>query len=289
LPSSRSLLLWLWLALLPFAADARPATPSCALVAEARVAGASIYLADLLPPGATPGLREAAGKIFLAAAPQPGASVALAGERIAQLLPEAAREQMIIPSEILVHRSGRPLGREEILEAIRAALRHNHLPGGDDLRPEDLHFSPSVLVDAADAQLRVRRIDFDAGLRQDRYLLVSASESRALPFLVLAEHRSAASGGAAKASAPGSKDLGTSLREAPASSPAIRLAAASAALVEPGKRAQLHVVSEGLQMFLEVLPLEKGGLHERVRVKIAGTTRVLFGEVVAPGRLEAQF
>ena len=43
------------------------------------------------------------------------------------------------------------------------------------------------------------------------------------------------------------------------------------------------------QMFLQVLPLEKGTLDETVRVKVAGSGQILRGRVIAPGQLEAQF
>jgi len=284
-----------FLGLLPFAAGAGAAPPAWALLAEARVAGESIYLSDLLPAEATPGMREAAGKILLGSAPPPGGTLTLTGERIAGLLPEAARQQMVIPPHVLVHRASRPVTREEVVAAIQAALRRNGRPGraalDTELDPEDVHFSPAVTVAAADARLEVRRIDYDAALQQDRFLLASAADPRALPFLVLAERPPAAH---EKSSAVGSdrrrdaRDLESALREA-------RLANNSAAfaggiaLVEPKKIAKLHVVSGSMQMFLQVLPLEKGALDETVRVKVAGSGQILRGRVIAPGQLEAQF
>ena len=278
------------LGLLPFAAGAGAAPPAWALLAEARVAGESIYLSDLLPAEATPGMREAAGKIRLAAAPPPGGTLTLAGERIAGLLPEAAQQQMVIPPHVLVHRASRPVTREEVVAAIQAALRRNGLPGRAALDPENVHFSTAVTVAATDAKLEVRRIDFDAALQQDRFLLASAADPRVLPFLVLAERPSAAheepsAGGSERRDA---RDLESALREArPANNSAI--SAGGMALVEPKKIAKLHVVSGSMQMFLQVLPLEKGALDETVRVKVAGSGQILHGRVIAPGQLEAQF
>jgi flagella basal body P-ring formation protein FlgA len=60
-------------------------------------------------------------------------------------------------------------------------------------------------------------------------------------------------------------------------------------LVEPRRLAKLHVFSGNMQMFLEVVPLEKGALHDLVRVKLPGSGQILRGRVVAPGQLEAQF
>lgn len=275
---------------LPFAAGAGAAPPAWALLAEARVAGESIYLSDLLPAEATPGMREAAGKILLGAAPPPGGTLTLTGERIAGLLPEAARQQMVIPPHVLVHRASRPVTREEVVAAIQAALRRNGLPGRAALDPEDVHFSPAVTVAATDAKLEVRRIDFDAALQQDRFLLASAADPRVLPFLVLAERPSAtreepSAGGGERRDAG---DLESALRAArPANNSAAF--AGGIPLVEPKKIAKLHVVSGSMQMFLQVLPLEKGALDETVRVKVAGSGQILRGRVVAPGQLEAQF
>jgi hypothetical protein len=279
------------LGLLPFAAGAGAAPPAWALLAEARVAGESIYLSDLLPAEATPGMREAAGKIRLGAAPPPGGTLTLAGERIAGLLPEAARQQMVIPTHVLVHRASRPVTREEVVAAIQAALRRNGLPGRATLDPENVHFSPAFTVAATDAKLEVRRIDYDAALQQDRFLLASAADPRVLPFLVLAERPSAArdeSSAGANGERGNATDLESALRAArPANNSAAF--AGGIPLVEPKKIAKLHVVSGSMQMFLQVLPLEKGGLDETVRVKVAGSGQILRGRVIAPGQLEAQF
>jgi len=196
---------------------------------------------------------------------------------------------------VLVHRASRPLTREEVFRAIQDSLRYNHLPGADVLAPEDVHFSAAVLVSARDAQLRVRRADFDAALHQDRFLLISQADPRALPFLVTVERPAAppgnsgdnAAGIAANNAAEQpaeSGDLARALRGAPSAQDS-----AHEILVDPKGRAKLHVVSGSMQMFLQVLPLEKGALHETVRVKVAGSGQILRGRVIAPGQLEAQF
>lgn len=283
------LLLLVLLGLLPWAAVAAP--PAWALLAEARVARESIYLSDLLPAEATPGMREAAGTIRLGAAPPPGGTLTLSAERIAGLLPEAARQQMVIPPHVLVHRAGRPVTREEVVAAIQAALRRNGLPGGATLDPEGVHFSAAVTVAVADAKLEVRRIDYDAALQQDRFLLASAADPRALPFVVLAERSPVApqepSAGERDGRGEG-LDLESALRAARPANSSVAWAGGMP-LVEPRKIAQMHVVSGSMQMFLQVLPLEKGALHETVRVKVAGSGQILHGRVIAPGQLEAQF
>jgi hypothetical protein len=233
-------------------------------------------------------MRAAAGKILLGAAPPPGSTITLEGDRIARLLPEATREEVRIPPQVVVHRSSRLVTREEVITAIRAALRNNGVSGGADLAPENVHFSAAAVVSATDAKLEVRRVDFDATLRQDRFLLVSAADRRALPFLVTAERQSPpyenASGSVAGTlTAP--RDLAEASREAHSA----RSSSGGPPLVEPKRLAKLHVLSGSMQMFLEVVPLEKGALHDMVRVKLPGSGKILRGRVIAPGQLEAQF
>src|SRR5271166_3926500 len=130
LPISRRSLVCFLVSLLAGAAGAQANSPVCALLAETRVTGESIYLSDLLPAEISPEVREAAGKISLGAAPPPGSTLTLEGERIARSLPAAARGELWIPPQVVVHRSGRPLTREEVVRAIQASLRHSAVPGG---------------------------------------------------------------------------------------------------------------------------------------------------------------
>ncbi len=282
-PTNRWLLCWL-LALLPCAAvAAHAAAPECALLTEARVTGDSIWLSDLLPSGTAAGLRQAAGRISLGTAPSPGSSLTLEGARIARLLPAAERAEILIPPQVLVHRAGRPLTREEVARAIQAAARENHLPVGE-VAPENVHFPAAVLVSASDPQLRVRRADFDAALHQDRFLLVSAADRRALPFLVTVDRAPGPSPAAGEA---GPEEIHQALL--PAGEPVAAPAPVGPPLVEPRHWVRLHVVSGNMQMFLQVVPLEKGALQELVRVKLPGSGQILRGRVTGPGQMEAQF
>jgi flagellar basal body P-ring formation chaperone FlgA len=251
--------------------------PPCALLAEARVSGDSVRLSDLLPVGASDALRRAAQQIRLADAPSPGGRLALPADQIAAALPEAARKAVLIPPAVLVLRAPRTLTSEEVLEALRSS----RLPADAGFSParlqaEDLHFSAPVRVAAEDARLQVRQADFDPALGLARFVLASAADPRALPFLVTAR---------LPAPGPQASALLASAKPALAGAPLGR----TPAWVEPGQLARLHVASASLQMFLEVLPLERGGLHDTVRVRLPSSGRVLRGEVVAPGRLEARF
>ena len=182
---------------------------------------------------------------------------------------------------LLVSGAGGKLGRLTI-EALIGSTSDKIVAGTRD---------PAKLADLAARGVEVRRIDFDAALQQDRFLLASAADPRALPSVVLAERPSAAreeSPAVASDRPRDASDLESALRAArPANNSAIP--AGGIPLVEPKKIAKLHVISGSMQMFLQVLPLEKGVLDETVRVKVAGSGQILRGRVIAPGQLEAQF
>jgi hypothetical protein len=283
-------ILFVWL--VPCAAPARSAEPLCALLSDARITAGSIYLSDLLPVQASSVMREQAARISLGSAPPPGGTTTVEGERISRMLSEPMRSEISIPPQVVIHRTGRLVTSAEVITAIRASLRYNGLPDDGTLAPENIQFSPSVMVSATDAKLRVRRMDFDAALNQDRFLLVSSADPRALPFLVLAGRQSIPrenpSEGVLDIGA-GSENSGRSLREAPSEAHSAKFYAAATPLVEPRKPARLHVTSGSMQMFLQVVPMEKGGLHDMVRVKLLGSGTILRGQVTAPGQMEAQF
>lgn len=267
------------------AAASATGAPVLALLTEARVAGESIHLSDLMPARTPSAILDAGGKISLGNAPPPGGSITLSGEKIASFLSPETRQEISIPPQVLVHRSGRLLTRDEVVAALRLALQSNKLPGASRLEPEDVNFSASVLVSVANARLEVRRIDFDPALKQARFLLASAADPRSLPFLVTADVRSDSPNSSSNTAETLAASLGGDYHRAHSAD----ISFGEVPLVEPRKIAKLHVSSGTMQMFLAVLPLEKGSLHESVRVKVIGSGRILVGQVTAPGRLEAQF
>ena len=267
------LLLALVFPLLAVSTAAAGVAPPFALLAEARVSGATIHLSDLLPAEAPASLRRSGEAIRISAAPPPGGHLSLPADTINAALPLSARQAVLVPSEVLVLRGARALTREEVLAALRAS-RFPADAGLDasGLQPEDLNFSAPVRVAAEDARLQVRRAEFDSALGLARFVLASAADPNALPFLVTARLPPPAP---LLTAAPGSIRPPSPVR--------------APALVAPGQPARLHVSSSNLQMLLEVVPLERGALHQVVRVRLPSSGRVLRGVVVAPGRLEAQF
>lgn len=262
------------------------AAPVWPLLSDVRVAGNAIYLSDLLPPQAPPEFRSVAANIRLGSAPPPGASITLTAEKIEAMIPRSTRMSVVLPSEIVVRRAARLVTRDEVLAALNAALQSNSFPGNPRVDPEQLHYSADVKIAADDARLRVRRIDFDSALQEARFLMAPAADPRALPFVVTA-HLTTDPTASGETSPAGLRLLLASGQRDP-----LRTGSAEKnadVLIVSGQQVRLHVLSGSMQMFLDVVALDPGALHQVVRVRVPGSSRILRGQIVAPGSLEAQF
>lgn len=254
------------------------------LLSEVRVAGDSVYLSDLLPAQASAAFRTMAAKIRLSAAPPPGSAMVLTADKVEEKIPGTTRREVLLPSEIVVRRLPRLLTREEVITALNAALQSNSFPGNPRVDPEAVQFSAEVRISGDDPHLRVRRVDFDAALQQARFLMVPADDPRALPFLVTARLTSNQGSEGAR-----SKDSAGMLLSSAKGDTGQLLQKSSDALIASGQSARLQVLSSSMQMLLDVVALEPGALHQVIRVRVPGSSRVLRGQVIAPGRLEARF
>jgi hypothetical protein len=270
-------------------AGALPASPVYALSSEARVAGNAIYLSDLLPTQASPELRMEATKVRLGSAPRVGGSLTLDANAITAAIPVAARREVSVPPQVLVHRFARLVTQEEVVAALNAALRANAFPGNPVIDGNEVHYSAGVKVAADDALLHVRRVDFDSSIQQARFLVVTGADARALPFLVTARLKSdadSANGGNATASIMASGKASARSGDALHSDAELDQ---GDLLIAKGKAARLSIVSGSMQMIVDVVALEPGSLHQTIHVRVPGSGRVLRGQVVAPGHLEARF
>lgn len=298
-------------------ATARASGLRVALVSQAEVHGDSIYISDLLPAGAPDRVREEAQKILVGAAPEPGSARLISGTTIAGILNLGSTLGNVdIPQQITIRRSGRLISREEIIDVIRPVLNRYGFPeAARELAPEDIRLSARVMVSEADAKLELRSMDFDPLLKQIRFLFVSRVEKNPLPFMATAQLRSDVSSFIASHQlapghviAPG--DLGNELHttgSSPASgsrtndlperqslgnfspgAPANLAQLRAVSLVTP-RPATLDLASDTMQMFLNVNPLERGALGQKIRVKLSGTGKILQGQVTGFGRLEAKF
>jgi Chaperone for flagella basal body P-ring formation len=284
------------------------------LLAEVEVRGNSIFLADLLPPDVPAAMRNSAQGILIGLAPQPGSTRILDGGKVADLIGSAkGAGEIDIPRQIVVRRSGRTVTREEVVNAIRTALKHSGLPDAD-LQPDDLRIFPSVMVSSSDARLEVRRVDFDDTLNQAKFLM---SERGSLPFLVTAQFRDSgfiqavtqeaaparssaadAGPGAAVVASEGSASQRPIAPTATDDDRMLRLASGALVnatqvqgptLVQAGKPATLLLNSGTMQMLLDVTAIDRGSLHQVIRVRLHGTGKVLRAQVMAERRLEASF
>lgn len=256
-------------------------------------------------------MRNSARSLLIGLAPQPGSTRILDGEKIADLIAGAdSATEIDIPRQIIVRRVGRTILREEVIAAIRAALKHSGLPDAD-LQPDDLRVFPSVMVSSDDAKLEVRRVDFDETLNQAKFLM---SERGALPFLVTAQFRDASLIEAATQDtvsvASAAENRGRFVASATPDGGHTKMGADSddarmirltsgalinatraqgPTLVQAGKAATLFLNSGTMQMLLDVTAIDRGSLHQVIRVKLPGTGKVLRAQVVGDRRLEAAF
>jgi len=288
-----------------------------ALVTETSVRGESIYLSDLLPPHVSALVRTPALKLLIGTSPLPGSTRVLYGADIENLINgNKALGDIDVPARVVVRRGARPAGREEVLAAIRNALDSSGFSGAQ-VAPEDIHFSSAVTISNGDAKLAVRRMDFDSGLQQARFLVASRADLTARPFVVTAElhgkvnvtvashpittgqvvsssdmHMESADANSTLAisNAGGDQAVGKRAIAPVVSGEALRLAQFDGViLVTPGKPVSLRLFSDSTEMLLDVIPLERGLLGDNIRVKLPGTGKILNGYVIGPGKLEARF
>ena len=282
------------------------------LPGEVEVSGQSIFLSDLLPQNVPAGVRDQARGVLVAVAPQPGSTRILERRTVASLLGAEMAGEIDIPQQIVVRRAARHITREEVVAAIRAALSRNGF-SDPNMQPDDLRIFPSAMVSSGDAQLQVRQMDFDSQLKQARFLM---AERGSLPFVVTAVLQNGLPVRTGDRDIPaGNKPTLDDARTKPAVANPVTapqrsrpedsalahserfvptdfvgdIQRNSAVLVGPGKAATLLVTSGEMQMLLEVTPLERGALHQVIRVKLPVNGKVLQAKVTGSGHLEAIF
>jgi hypothetical protein len=189
--------------------------------------------------------------------------------------------QVVVPEQVVVHRLGHLVTREEVANAIRKTLGRNPGFSSAQIAPEDIRLSARVTTLAEDPDLHVTRIELDRSLREIKFWLVSGAEPTLLPFIATTQSNLQPG---FEMQSPGNllgrrseMDSGSQSIPAPA-------------LVEAGKLARLHLVSgTEMQMDLTAVSLERGTLGQNVRAKIQNTGKIISTRVVGRNRLEAQF
>jgi hypothetical protein len=204
-------------------------------------------------------------------------------------------DEIQVPERILVRRAGRLITKEEVTKAIQSTLLHNEEFSKLTVTTANVRFAAAVLVSAENADLQVTRIEVDHTLQQLNFWLVSGADTGILPFLVMVRPQGASSILAGLEDDASAQESGTENKPGSLESVLFRrhLAHAkqrSVAIVEPGKTAQLHLISgKTTEMFLPATALERGSLGQQIRVRLEASGRVMEAQVVGPGRLEAEF
>ncbi len=300
---------WLTTALIPalvgalgctlFAGNSEGGAARIALLAQVRISGDAILLANLLPEDVSGKVRELASGISLGKTPQNGSARILQAAMVAETLERSgiASAQFVIPEVISVERAGRVLSGEEILGSLRGAVTGFSLSSGGRaalmaVQARDLAWESGLRVPLGDARLKVLDLAVDMAARQARFRVAAESEAHGVPFEVFA--RLPASKVLLAGNALGKSQVVERL--VPASAPralAITLSGTEAAdgpvLVAAGKSARLRLHSQNSNILLDVQALQAGHAGETIRVRVLASGRTLRARVVGERELDAIF
>lgn len=239
-----------------------------------------LWLSDLLPDDAPASLQKAGAAIEICRTPQPGSVRILEAQQIGRRLrqqPDIFR-QLIVPPRISVRAAGWPMREETVRGAIAKLLREqgggNELPDGAKLQWAET-FAATVdhpLLEATGLAWDERQQDLQVRLR-------CLSRRSCGSFLVRVILTSAIS-----------QQWHDNLSAGPgtgAGQPQSASGALGQALAEPGKPATLVLDNRSMRISLRVICLQRGSLHQQIRVFDARSRRVFRAEVVGAGRLHA--
>jgi hypothetical protein len=260
--------------------------PRIELMSVVRVSGARLLLSDLLPASAVGDLRAQAAEISLGASPQPGTTRVLERAHVLENIggSEDVAGRITVPERIVVSREFRLITVQEVLAAIQAAAGSGGVPAGAHLRPEDVQLQAQILVAPGDAGLLVLRSEFDAGLKLARFLLWPSKDPRVLPFFATAQLAGIPPADFVRRAEP---SRGTT--SGAVSSPAPLTPAHAEFLVSAGQDATLLVESGALRFTADVIPLERGTMGQRVRVRVVDTGKMFSAQVDGRAHLQLNF
>ncbi|HWP83814.1 MAG TPA: flagella basal body P-ring formation protein FlgA [Terriglobia bacterium] len=255
---------------------------SLRLPEQVEVRAPLLVLGDLLPTDAPAAAQHRLAEIPLGSAPLPGSFRRLSREEIRRSLLQAPElgDSFVIPPQVVVRRSSRAVSREEIREAIVAALQALDVKSSAWPLAQEIQVPAPALATTGEPELVVQRIEPDPGRNLTRFRMLLPKEDRSLPFyavvrrLISLPSQTAKEGaGKAAAAASGSR-LGIASRRRPP------------AVVRPGRRAMLLLEAGALRITTAVLPLGSGAPGEQVLVRSLETNRTLRATVVRPDVLK---
>lgn len=283
---------WISLAAIPLTWCARNEeadgnAPAVQLRDAVEVNRSQVWLSDLLPRDAPSGLQKASAAIELCQAPQPGSARILEARQITSRLagePEVLG-QLAIPSRIAIRYSGWPIAEAAVRMAISGFLRGQGLSESrekrDLLDSAKLEWLRPLSATEEHPTLQVTGLDWDNRQQTVQVRLRCSRRASCGNFLVRVVLPS-----------PLDEEWRNRLRSGIGlNSPgAARLAAADGiggALAEKGKPATLVLDGGSVRISVRVICLQRGVLHQQIRVIEERSRRVFHAEVVGAGLLRA--
>jgi hypothetical protein len=300
---------WLTTALIPalagalgctlFAGNSEGGAARIALLAQVRISGDAILLANLLPDDISGKVRELASGISLGKTPQNGSARTLQAAMIAEAMERSgiASAQFVIPEVISVERDGRLLSCEEILASVREAVTRFSLSSHAEaaliaVRPADITWDSGLRVPLGDARLRVLDMTVNVAAGQASFRVAAESEAHGVPFEVFARLPAGKilleGNVAGMPQATEKLVLASTPRKAttPLSGGEV---AEGPVLVAAGKAARLRLHSQNSNILLEVQALQAGRAGETIRVRVLASGRTLRARVIGERELDAIF
>ena len=237
------------------------------LPSAASVAGETVKLSDILPRHVPNTLREASQTIELGRAPRLGSMRVYEGAQIVEILhayPEIAKG-IVVPDRVVVTRSGYPIPPAAIHHAITKFL--NKKEGERELPGSAIRWATNIFATENNPSIAVRDMIRDSNKHQLQFTLGCPTSSICRDFLVYVQ------------------DPGNVLAEMV---PRKRIAAKArpdagdgAILIRAGRRVQMLMQGDGMQISFKVVCLENGRAGQTIHVRNRDSRQILQAQVVS--------
>ena len=240
-----------------------------------------LLLSDLLPSEASPALRQRAATVYLGRAPGLGSTRVLEAREIERLLPKAGGEANIaVPPRVTIQRTGWPIARGNLSHVILQYFKTRRW-GTGDFAADRVWWDEGFTTVKADASLEVVAVTSNLSAGTLDLKLRCVSRADCTPFLVRLP----------LPDGPGAKERQAIASVAESGEPPIRRPDAAGRsdplLVKAGEPSILRNESVGIRISVTVMPLQRGVLGQRIRVRDPATQRIFVAQVVGERQLNA--
>jgi hypothetical protein len=244
---------------------------------SSEVSGDAILLASLLPENAEQYVRTIANRISLGASPLAGSARILLRESVSNAISSAGLpvESFEIPESMSVSRRSEGISRERILVAIESSRAAKVWPQLAGLQSSDIEVGSMSAVSRSDVPLAVTEIIYDRPIHCFRFRIQPKTVPATIAFYATAR----------VALLPETAQVQGQVKEKAVADSA-EVDAGLPILVEPGQIARLHLHSRDFDTVVNCRPMKRGHLGELIRVRLAGSGKVVEAHVVAPGSLD---